>query len=65
MPADTGGFSKLGGKVITRISARRLTVSDSPNGVQSRPNFAKSLGFMCKTRTHSGQVCNFKKKIQI
>jgi len=40
----TGGLAKLGGKVITRISARRLTVSDNQNGVQSIPNFAKPLG---------------------
>jgi len=34
----------LGGKVTTRTSARPLTVSDNPNGVQSRPNFAKPPG---------------------
>jgi len=39
----TSGLAKLGGKVTTRISARRLTVSDNPNGVQSSPNFANPL----------------------
>ena len=40
----TGGLAKLGYKVITRISARPLGGSDSPNCVQSSPNFAKPLG---------------------
>jgi len=40
----TSGLAKLGGKVITRTSARRLTVSDNPNCVQLSPNFAKPLG---------------------
>ena len=39
----TGGLAKLGCKVITRTSARPLGSSDSPNGVQSIPNFAKPL----------------------
>jgi len=37
-------LAKLGGKVITRTSARPLIVGDNPNGVQSRPNFAKPPG---------------------
>jgi len=37
----TSGLAKLGCKVITRTSARPLTVSDNPNGVQSSPNFQK------------------------
>ena len=37
----TSDLAKLGGKVIARISALRLTVSDGPNGVQPHPNFAK------------------------
>ena len=36
--------TEIGGKVITRISVHPLTVSDNPNGVQSRPNFAKPPG---------------------
>ena len=35
-------LGEIGGKVITRISARPLTVGDNPNGVQPIPNFAKS-----------------------
>jgi len=38
---STSGLAKLGGKVIARTSARPLTVSGNPNGVQSGPNFAK------------------------
>jgi len=38
----TSGLAKLGGKVITRTAARRLTGSDNLNGVQSIP-FAKAL----------------------
>jgi len=34
----------LGCKVTTRTSARPLSVSDNPNGVQSIPNFAKPPG---------------------
>ena len=37
-------FGKIGVKVIAQISARRLTVSDNPNCVQSIPNFAKPPG---------------------
>ena len=44
MPADNGQFGKIGVKVITRISARPLTVSDKSNNVQSAPNFAKPPG---------------------
>ena len=40
----TSGVAKLGGKVITRTSVCLLTVSDNPNGVQSRSNFAKPPG---------------------
>jgi len=40
----TSGLAKLGGKVITRISVRPLTVSDNLNCVQSRPNFSKPPG---------------------
>ena len=40
----TSGLAKLGGKVIARTSACPLTVSDNPNCVQSRPNFAKPPG---------------------
>ena len=40
----TSGLAKLGGKVITRTSACRLTVSDNPNCVQPSPNFAKPPG---------------------
>ena len=40
----TSGLAKLGCKVITRVSARPLTVSDNPNDLQLRPNFAKSPG---------------------
>jgi len=40
----TSGLAKLGGKVITRTSARPLGGSDSSNGVQSGPNFAKPPG---------------------
>ena len=39
----TSGLAKLGCKVTTRTSVCPLTVSDSPNGVQSIPNFAKPL----------------------
>ena len=41
MPADNKRFGEIGVKVIVRISARPLGGSDSPNGVQSSPNFAK------------------------
>jgi len=44
VPASNGRFGKIGVKVITQTSARRLTVSDNPNGVQSSPNFAKPPG---------------------
>ena len=44
MPAHNKRFGEIGVKVIARISARPLTVSDNPNGVQSFPNFAKPLG---------------------
>ena len=37
-------FGEIGVEVIVRTAARRLTVSDSPNCVQLRPNFAKSQG---------------------
>jgi len=41
MPAPNKRFGEIGVKVIARTSARPLTVSDNPNGVQSIPNFAK------------------------
>ena len=44
MPSSNKRFGEIGGKVIARISARRLTVSDNPNCVQSIPNFAKPPG---------------------
>jgi len=44
MPAYNKRFGKIGVKVITRTSVRRLTVNDSPNDVQSFPNFAKPPG---------------------
>jgi len=44
MPADNKRFGEIGVKVITRTSARPLTVIDNPNGVQSIPNFAKLPG---------------------
>jgi len=44
MPAHNKLFGKLGVKVITRTSVRPLTVSDDPNCVRSRPNFAKTEG---------------------
>jgi len=37
-------FGEIGVKVTTRTSAHRLIVSDNPNCVQSRPNFAKPPG---------------------
>ena len=37
----TRGLAKLGCKVKAQTSARPLTVSDNPNGVQLRPNCAK------------------------
>jgi len=37
-------LAKWGGKAIARTSTRPLTVGDNPNGVQSRPNFAKPPG---------------------
>ena len=43
-PAYNKRFDEIGVKVITRISARPLTVSDNPNGAQSSPNFAKPPG---------------------
>ena len=44
MPTYNKRFGEIGVKVITRISARPLTISDNPNGVQSIPNFAKPPG---------------------
>jgi len=45
MPADNKQFGEIGGsKVITRISVCHLSISDNPNGVQLRPNFAKPPG---------------------
>ena len=44
MPADNKRFGEIGVKVIAQTSARPLTVSDNPNGVQSSPNFAKPPG---------------------
>ena len=38
----TSGLAKLGCKVIIQTSVRPLTVSDNPNGVQLRPNFANA-----------------------
>ena len=40
----TSGLAKFGGKVIARTSARPLTVSNNPNGVQLSPNFANPPG---------------------
>ena len=42
--ADNERFGEFGVKVIARTSVRPLTVSDNPNGVQLRLNFAKSPG---------------------
>ena len=44
MPAPNKRFGEIGVKVIIRISACPLTVSDNPNGVQLSPNFAKPSG---------------------
>ena len=41
MPADNKRFYESGVKVIARISVCAITVSDSPNGVQLIPAFAK------------------------
>jgi len=46
MLADNKRLAKLGDKVITRISARRLSVSDKPNCVQLLPNFAMRGGML-------------------
>ena len=37
-------FGEIGGEVIIRISVHPLTGGDSPNCVQSNPNFAKPPG---------------------
>ena len=44
MPAPNKRFGEIGVKVIARTSVRPLTVSDNPNDVQLRPNFAKPPG---------------------
>jgi len=44
IPAHNKRFGEIGVKVIARTSARPLTVSDNPNGVQSIPNCAKPPG---------------------
>ena len=49
MQANNGRFSKIGVKVIAQTSARRLTVGDNPNGVQSIHSFAKPLGHYLQT----------------
>jgi hypothetical protein len=43
MPSHNKRFGEIGVEVITRISVRPLTVGDSPNCVQSIPNFVKPL----------------------
>ena len=58
----TSGLAKLGCKVITRTSARRLTVSDNPNGVQLCPNFAKPPGrYLQATESVVGNKMRFRK----
>ena len=53
----TSGLAKLGGKVTARTSVRPLTVSDNPNCVQLRPNFAKPPGrWQQPARTSSSET---------
>jgi hypothetical protein len=40
----TSGLAKLGLKLLTEILLLPFTVGDSPNCVQSNPNFAKPPG---------------------
>ena len=44
MPASNKRFGEIGVEVIAQILLRPLTVGDSPNSVQSSPNFAKPPG---------------------
>jgi hypothetical protein len=44
MPAPNKRFGEIGGEVTVRILVHPLTVSDSPNSVQSSPNFVKPPG---------------------
>ena len=62
----TGGLAKLGCKVITRTSARRLTVSDNPNCVQSSPNLAKPLGcYLQAAEVQLAQVAEKRTEVNI
>ena len=60
----TSGLAKLGGKVITRISARPLTVGDNPNCVQLRPNFAKPPGRCMQTDGSTSSITKFNKEFK-
>ena len=46
----TSGLAKLGGKVITRISVRPLTVSGNPNSVQLYPQLRQAAGMLAVMR---------------
>jgi len=63
MPAPNKRFGEIGVKVIARTSARRLTVSDNPNSVQSRPNFAKPPGRYGQAAKASSRVVCRKERI--
>ena len=62
MAADNKRFGEIGVKVITRTSARPLTVSDNPNSVQSSPNFAKPPGRCRQCTKVSSSECHTEKK---
>ena len=63
MPADNKRFGEIGVKVIARISARLLTVSDNPNGVQLRPNFAKPPGRYRQAADSEAQFASEEKRV--
>ena len=64
MPAYNKRFGEIGVRVITRTSVHPLTVSDSPNCVQSSSNFAKPAGVLEARRGDSAVYRQRMKKMK-
>ena len=62
MPSSNKRFGEIGGKVIALTSARRLTVGDNPNCMQSSPNFAKPPGRCMQTDGSALGITEFNKE---